>query len=113
MPCFALSLTANGIPYEVTDSRSFTVEKALAVAEGTFYHYYGDFKDTGIDGAFYDSDWHKQWYFHDDFLATGLDERFLAAVTPHEQYFFELAKRAHRRLSRIDESSRVPAGDRP
>jgi hypothetical protein len=111
MPCFALSLTANAIPYDVTDSRSFMVEKARSVPEGTFYHYYGDFKDTSIEGAFYDSDWHKQWYFHDDFLTTSLEERFLAAVTPHEQYFFELARRAHHRLTRVDERARAAAGE--
>jgi hypothetical protein len=99
MPAFALSLTANSIPYLVVDSQSFMVAKARSVPAGTFYHYYGDLKDTSVEGAFYDSDWHKQWYFHADVLSTNLDERFRAAVTPHEQYFFELAKRAHRRLS--------------
>jgi hypothetical protein len=99
MPCFALSLTANAITYEVIDSRAFLVEKSASVAPGTFYHYYGDLKDTSVEGAFYDSDWHKQWYFDADFLETNLDDPFRAAVTPHEQYFFELAKRAHRRLA--------------
>lgn len=60
MPSFALSLTANGIPYEVIDSPWFTVDKARSVPAGTFYHYYADLKDTSIDGAFYDSEWHKQ-----------------------------------------------------
>ena len=111
MPCFALSLTANGIPYEVIDSQSFMVEKARSVPEGTFYHYYGDLKDTSVDGAFYDSDWHKQWYFHADFLDTSLDDHVRAAVTPHEQYFFELARRARRRLSLPDGRLLAPAED--
>jgi hypothetical protein len=112
MPCFALSLTANAIPYEVIDSQSFLVEKPRSVPAGTFYHYYGDLKDTSVEGAFYDSDWHKQWYFNVDFLKTNLDERFRAAVTPHEQYFFELAKRARRRLATPDGRWGSGAGER-
>ena len=99
MPSFALSLTANGIPYQVIDSQTFMVEKARTVPAGTFYHYYGDLKDTSVDGAFYDSDWHKQRYFEVDFLNTNLEAQFRAAVTPHEQYFFELAMRARHRLA--------------
>jgi hypothetical protein len=99
MPSFALSLTANGVAYEVIDGESFMVDKPQSVRGGTFYHYYGDLKDTSLEGAFYDSDWHKQLYFHVDFLNVDLEGQFRAAVTPHEQYFFELAKRAHRRLS--------------
>jgi hypothetical protein len=99
MPCFALSLTANAIPYMVLDGQSFMVAKPRRVSAGTFYHYYGDLKDTGVEGAFYDSDWHKQPYFRADFLTANLEDGFRAAVTPHEQYFFELAKRARRRLS--------------
>jgi hypothetical protein len=112
MPCFALSLTANAIPYEVIDSRSFLVDKARSVQAGTFYHYYGDLKDTSVEGAFYDSDWHKQWYLDVDFLTTNLDERFRTAVTPHEQYFFELAKRARRRLAAPDRPAASGAGER-
>jgi hypothetical protein len=116
MPCFALSLTANAIPYLVLDGQSFMVAKPLRVAPGTFYHYYGDLKDTGVDGAFYDSDWHKQPYFHADFLTTNLDDAFRAAVTPHEQYFFELAKRARRRLATsggVDRPGPEAAGPQP
>jgi hypothetical protein len=105
MPSFALSLTANGVAYEVIDGESFMVDKPQSVREGTFYHYYGDLKDTSLEGAFYDSDWHKQLYFHVDFLNVDLEGQFRAAVTPHEQYFFELAKRARRRLS----AANVPA----
>jgi len=112
MPSFALSLTANGIAYEVIDSQAFMVDKALSVPAGTFYHYYGDLKDTGVDGAFYDSEWHKQLYFHTDFLKTNLEEQSRAAVTPHEQYFFELAKRARRRLAAPNVRSTPAAGER-
>jgi hypothetical protein len=112
MPSFALSLTANGIPYQVIDSQSFMVEKARTVPPGTFYHYYGDLKDTSVEGAFYDSDWHKQRYFEADFLNTNLEAQFRAAVTPHEQYFFELAMRARHRLSAPSEHRGRPAGAR-
>ena len=112
MPCFALALTANGIDYEVFGGQSFMVDKARSVPAGTFYHYYGDLKDTSVDGAFYDSEWHKQLYFHTDFLTTNLDEPARAAVTPHERYFFELAKRARRRLSLSHARSSAAVGER-
>ena len=112
MPSFALSLTANGLSYQVIDSTWFLVDKASSVPEGTFYHYYADLKDTSVDGAFYDSEWHKQLYFHTDFLKTNLDESSRAAVTPHEQYFFELAKRARRRLFASSGQSGTAAGER-
>ena len=98
MPCFALSLAANRIPHRVIDGKSFLVHKHSSIPSGTFYHYYGDLKDSSVDGAFYDSDWHKQRYHHVDLLKTDLEENSLAAVTDHERFFFELAKRAQRRL---------------
>jgi hypothetical protein len=112
MPSFALSLTANDIAYEVIDSESFMLDKPPSVPAGTFYHYYADLKDSSVDGAFYDSEWHKQPYFYIDFLKTNLDEQSRAAVTPLEQYFFELAKRARRRLSGPNERPGSAAKER-
>ncbi len=112
MPSFALSLTANNIAYEVIDSESFMLDKAPTVPAGTFYHYYADLKDSSVDGAFYDSEWHKQRYYYSDFLKTNLDEQSRAAVTPLEQYFFELAKRARRRLSGPNERPGSAAEER-
>ena len=98
MPCFALALAANGIEHRVIPSKSFLVDKDPWIPSGAFYHYYGDLKDSAVDGAFYDSDWHKQRYAFTDLLKTDLEALSRAAVTDHERFFFELAKRASRRL---------------
>ena len=109
MPSFALSLAANQIPHRVVDSKWFQVHKHESIPPGTFYHYYGDLKDSSVEGAFYDSDWHKQRYHHVDLLETDLEEHSRAAVTDHERFFFELARRARRRLF----GSSAPAGGPP
>ena len=103
MPCYALALTANGIPYDIFDRQEFAVSNfdRETILPGTFYHYYHDLKDGG-DGAFWHSIWHKQEYFQTDLLKSDLDRFHKAAATDHERYFFELATRGQRRLDAAD-----------
>lgn len=100
MPCYTLALAANSIPADLIDDESFVIDKRESIAPGSFYHYYADIKDSGVDGAFYHSKWGKQQFFHSDFLQSDLDASLSRAVTDHERYFFELAKRAAERLGR-------------
>jgi Coenzyme PQQ synthesis protein D (PqqD) len=103
MPCFALALTANRIPYDLLENQEFLVpsctEKSLPI--GSIYHYYSDPADFGR-AAFADSKWHKHAYRWENFLRSDY-RSFLAAAasesaTDHEKYFFELAERARKRL---------------
>ncbi|MGE0474973.1 MAG: hypothetical protein AB7P17_15170, partial [Nitrospirales bacterium] len=99
MPCFALALTANGIPYNLTDAPEFLTRHASAptVPFGTFYHYYRDLND-GQGGAFYQSRWYKQQFFETNMLKENLSHFFLQANSPHEKFFYELVNKARRRL---------------
>jgi hypothetical protein len=103
MPCYALSLTANNLSYEVADIEEFTVGNFAkeSIPSGTFYHYYHDLKDGG-DGAFAGSKWHKQLYFTTDLLTSDLERYAGEASSDHERYFFELANRARERLDASD-----------
>jgi len=100
MPCFALALTINGIPYNLTNSPEFLTRHASAptVPPGTFYHYYRDLND-GQGGAFYQSRWYKHQFFETNMLKVNLSHYLSQATTPHEKFFFELANNARRRLN--------------
>ena len=118
MPCFALALTANGIPYDLLERQEFTVpscsEKSLPA--GSIYHYYSDPADFG-QAAFRGSKWHKQAYRWQNFLRSDY-RSFLAAAgsdsaTDHEKYFFELAERARKRLYMHQTPSRLVESQLP
>ena len=99
MPCFALALTVNGIPYDLTTAPEFSTGHASAptIPKGTFYHYYRDLND-GSGGAFYQSQWYKHQYCDMNMLHENLSQYISQTSTHHEKYFFELVKRAQRRL---------------
>jgi hypothetical protein len=99
MPCFALALTINGIPYNLTNAQEFLTGHAGAptIPPGTFYHYYRDLND-GRGGAFYESQWYKHQFFKINMLEEELSQYISQATTHHEKYFFDLATRAQRRL---------------
>ena len=100
MPSYALSLTANGVPYEVIDegNEAFVIAKPESIPAGSFYHYYADFQKGDLEGAFWGSTWSKQQFRDIDFLSVEIEVFAEKAVTDHERYFFELALRAQRRL---------------
>lgn len=99
MPCFALALTLNGIPYEILEHQEFSTQNVAdpRIRPGTFYHYYHDLKDGG-DGAFYHSQWYKQLFYSKNFLQEDVGQWSSHATTDHEKYFFELANKAKGRL---------------
>lgn len=103
MPCFALALTANHIPYDLLENQEFLVPSCVekSVPSGSIYHYYSDPADFGR-AAFPGSKWHKQAYWQQNFLRSDyrpfLDAAVLDGATEHERYFFELAERARKRL---------------
>ena len=99
MPCFALSLTLNGIPYDLLEHSEFTTKNVdhPTINPGSFYHYYHDLMDGG-DGAFYKSKWYKQLFKKDNFLLTDISEFAANTHSDHEHYFFEMVKKAQRRL---------------
>jgi len=99
MPSFALSLSVNGISYELLDDSEFTTQNVSApsINPGSFYHYYHDLMDGG-DGAFHQSKWYKQLFKTEDFLHSDTTQFSLDATTDHEKYFFSLVERAQRRL---------------
>jgi hypothetical protein len=104
MPCFALALTANDIPFDLLKNEEFLVPSCSeqSIPEGSIYHYYSDPGDFG-SGAFRNSKWHKQAYHGKDFLRTDF-RHFEAAAqseqnTDHERYFFELAEKARKRVN--------------
>lgn len=103
MPCFALALTANRIPYDLLRDQEFLVPSCdeRSIPKGSIYHYYSDPADFGR-AAFFGSKWHKQAYRDRNFLRSDY-RMFLAAATSehateHERYFFELAERARNRV---------------
>lgn len=99
MPCFALALTLNGIPYDLLEHSEFTTQNIdhPNIKPGSFYHYYHDLMDGG-DGAFYKSKWYKQLFKKDNFLHTDVSGFAAEAHSDHEHYFFEMVTRAQRRL---------------
>ncbi len=99
MPCFALALTINGIPYDVIDTPEFFTQNVAdqSIKPGTFYHYYHDLRDGG-DGAFYRSKWYKQLYYSKNFLQEDIFCWTSQATSHHEKYFFELAEKARLRI---------------
>ena len=99
MPSFALSLSVNGISYELLDDSEFTTQNVSApsINPGSFYHYYHDLMDGG-DGAFHQSKWYKQLFKTENFLHSDTTQFSLDATTDHEKYFFSLVERAQRRL---------------
>jgi hypothetical protein len=99
MPCFALALTMNGIPYDVTDDPEFSTINNVdpSIRPGTFYHYYHDLKDGGY-GAFYKSKWYKQLFYSKNFLQEDIAYWSSQATSHHEKYFFELANKSRLRI---------------
>lgn len=99
MPCFALALTVNEIPYELREQKELLVSDCdePSIPPGTLYHYYSDPGDFGR-AAFRDSKWHKQAYRETDLLRADLMQFARDAKTDHERYFFQLAKAARDRL---------------
>jgi hypothetical protein len=99
MACFAMSLTANGIDYDLLDAPQFAVPRPeqADVAAGSFFHYYADVNDR--QGApFAGSHWHKQLFHDRDLLREDLESFRAVAKTDVERRFFELAMAASRRL---------------
>ena len=99
MPCFALSMTANGIAYDLIEDPRLLVSSCVepSIPSGTLYHYYSDPGDFGRT-AFLGSEWHKQAYHSKNFLRTDFTHFASNATTDHERYFFELAEKARQRL---------------
>lgn len=99
MPCFALALTMNGIPYDVFDYPEFCTMNIddPTIRPGTFYHYYHDLMDGG-DGAFYRSKWYKQLFKTKNFLHEDISHWSSQATSDHEKYFFELVNKSRVRI---------------
>ena len=102
MPAVALALTANGVDYELLTAPEFTTqnEDHETIPRGTFYHYYHDLRDGG-DGAFRGTQWYKHQFYFENFLTRDLEPYAANAVTDHEKYFFEVARRAQDRVWRF------------
>jgi hypothetical protein len=103
MPAVALALTANGVDFELLTAPEFTTQNHdhATIPSGTFYHYYHDLRDGG-DGAFRGSQWYKHEFTFENFLARDLSPYAERATTDHEREFFEVARRAQRRVWRFD-----------
>lgn len=103
MACFALSMTANGIEYSLTNIPELSVPSCDEpdIPEGSLYHYYSDPADFGR-GGFHASPWFKQAYRRENFLRSDyrifLDRAQSGECSPHEAYFFELAEAARKRV---------------
>lgn len=99
MACFALSLTANGIDYDLLDTPQFAVPdpQQAVVATGSFFHYYADIND-GMGGPFQGSEWNKQLFSDRDFLGEDVASFRKGARTDIERRFFDLSLAARRRL---------------
>lgn len=99
MPCFALALTTNGIPYDVFDAPEFYTRNINdpSIRPGTFYHYYHDLMDGG-GGAFYRSKWYKQLFKKKSFIQEDISHWSSQATSDHEKYFFELVRKARLRI---------------
>jgi hypothetical protein len=102
MPAVALSLTLNGIDYEVIDTPEFTTQNTdhESIPPGSFYHYYVDYRQYGR-GAFRGSRWYKHKYLFENFLLHDLAPYRRDATTEHEKEFFQYAERTRRRAWRI------------
>lgn len=105
MPSIALALAANGIACDIIDPQEFSVNNCYAesIAPGTLYYYFSD-PIEGEDGGFWKSRWHKRQFRDTDLLKSDVDRFSREAVSDHERYFFELAKRARQRLYADDAS---------
>jgi hypothetical protein len=99
MACFAMSLTANDIDYELLDAPQFAVPdpEPAVVATGSFFHYYADIND-GRGGPFLGSEWNKQLFPDRDFLGENLESFRKGARTDIERSFFDLSLAARKRL---------------
>lgn len=104
MPAVALALTANSIDYQLLTAPEFTTQNHdhKTIPPGTFYHYYHDLRDGGGSGAFAGSRWYKHQFMFENFLTRDLGSYAADAVTDHEKYFFEVARRAQKRVWRFD-----------
>lgn len=99
MPCFALALTANDIPYDLINPPELGVDfhDREEIEVGSFYHYYRQRTEVH-GGGFYESPWCKQDFFTSNFLETNLDDFFAQARTEPEKYFFRLAQTVKHKL---------------
>ena len=103
MPAVALSLTLNGIDYELIQTPEFTTQNHddERIRPGSFYHYFSDLRDNG-HGAFLGSQWYKHRYMFENFLLHDFGPFRRAAGTDHEKVFFAVAERTRRRAWRIE-----------
>jgi hypothetical protein len=99
MACFALALTANRIDYELLEVPQFAVPEPqqATLPAGSFFHYYADTND-GLGAPFAGSEWNKQLFSNQDFLAENLESFRKVAQTDVERRFFDLSIAARRRL---------------
>ena len=102
MPAVALSLTVNGIDYEVIRTPEFTTQNAdqEKIPTGSLYHYYVDFRQHGR-GAFPGSQWYKHRYLFENFLLHDFAPYRRETATDHEKAFFDLAEGTRRRAWRM------------
>lgn len=108
MAAVALSLTRNGIDYELIQTPQFTTQNHNheKIAPGSFYHYYSDLRDHG-EGAFHGSQWYKHRYARENFLLHDFAPYRRASASDHEKQFFELAERTRRRAWRVETPARL------
>jgi hypothetical protein len=99
MACFAMAMYPNGIDYDLLELEQFAVQEQNAdeLPEGTFFHYYTDIND-GSDGPFFESQWHKQLFHHQNFLTADIDSFLDVAKGKAEIRFMTLARQARDRL---------------
>ncbi|MGE0449968.1 MAG: PqqD family protein [Vicinamibacterales bacterium] len=99
MASFALAMTVNGIDYSVLSVPELSTRHSNEerIEPGTWYHYFRDVADGG-GGAFAGSTWCKQQFRNTDLLEQDLTRLAASARTDHERYFFDLARRAQRKL---------------
>jgi hypothetical protein len=102
MPAVALSLTLNGIDYELIRAPEFTTQNHNheKIPRGSFYHYYSDLRDHG-EGAFHGSQWYKHKYMFENFLLHDFAPYHREDWSDHERTFFDLAERTRRRAWRV------------
>jgi hypothetical protein len=103
MPAVALSLTLNGICYELLQTPELTTQNYdhETIPPGSFYHYYSDLRDHGA-GAFRGSRWYKHKFQFENFLLHDFEPYRRAAATDHEKAFFDLAEQTRRRAWRVE-----------
>lgn len=103
MPAVALSLTLNGIGYELIQAPEFTTQNHNheQIPPGSFYHYYSDVRDHG-DGAFHGSQWYKHKFVFENFLLHDFSPYRRETASEHEKAFFEIAERTRQRAWRME-----------